>query len=259
MSGKAKDHSNDLPISPQAKIGSTRFIESMSFILLIFRLRPLFESKYYRKHRLIRETDQIRSNRHISKEQLVHKKEHRHMYFDNFSLTSSRKSANAMQNNLRTTYQYTRKEMRNFARDEVQTALVPPIPLQPAMPNPNLPVIPGVRQDRNLHGGVCGWNQNTLTGVRLPPGVFAPLLPHTRPIIAVGNAGFSWRKPHAAVNNAVRLFLLKLLLVLIPRNCDSRCCHYTHSGTRHLPQVRIVSSIPQAATSSPSHAGISSD
>ena len=256
-----------LPISPLAKIGSIRFIESMSFILLIFRLRPLFESKYYRKHRLMRETDQIRSNRHISqyligvisKEQLVHKKEHRHMYFDNFSLTSSRKSANAMQNNLRATYQYTRQEMRNFARDEVQTALAPPIPLLPAMPNANLPVIPGVRQDRNLHGGVCGWNQNTRTGVRLPPGVFAPLLPHTRPIIAVGNAGFSWRKPHAAVNNAVRIFLLKLLLVLIPRNGDSRCCHYTHSGTRHLPPVFIVSAIPQAATSSPSHTSFPSD
>ena len=215
----------------------------------------------------MRETDQIRSNRHISqyligvisKEQLVHKKEHRHMYFDNFSLTSSRKSANAMQNNLRTTYQFTRQEMRNFARYEVQRALVPPIPLQPAIPNPNLPVIPGVRQDRNLHGGVCGWNQNTRTGVRLPPGVFAPLLPHTRPIIAVGNAGFSWRKPHAAVNNAVRIFLLKLLLVLIPRNGDSRCCHYTHSGTRHLPPVFIVSAIPQAATSSPSHTSFPSD
>ena len=182
------------------------------FFLLIFRLRPLYETKYYRKHRLIRETAQITSNRHIAqyligcitKEQLVYKKEHQHIYLDQqtFALTSSRKSAaNPFQNNLQTTYQQSRHTMRFMARNEVRMAIQHQP--QPAIPNPNLPVIPGVRQDRILHGGIRAWNPNTRIGLRLPPGVFTPLLPQTRPIIAVGNAFPSWQRPHAAVNNQV--------------------------------------------------------
>ena len=236
MSGKTKDLANNFASISASQDRVYKVHREYVFRLLILRLRPLFESKYYLKQRLMRETDQIRSNRHIAqyligcitKEQLVHKKEHRHLYFENDSLSSSRKSANPLQNNVRTTYQYTRQEMRALIRQSVQQAINPPIPFLPAIPNPNLPVIPGVQQVRNLYGGVFAWDPNTRTGLRLPPGIFTTLQPHTRPIIAVGNAGFTWSKPHAAVNNAVRLFCLNIV-DSVPRNGNSRSCHSSNS------------------------------